>query len=120
LILKLIILITSRTAHTLDLGNAWQRAGASGVTVLEGYGLRRLQEKVGIRDDLPLIPSLSALLRQQEESSFLLLALVSDEAVKPIYDATIGLLGDLTLPDNGVIFTMDVGDVLGIRVNKGD
>jgi nitrogen regulatory protein P-II 1 len=115
--LKLVILITSRTEHTLDLGKAWQKAGASGVTVLEGYGLRRLQEKVGIRDDLPLVPSLSSLMRQEEESSYVILSLVTDDIVRTIYDVTIDLLGDLTLPDNGVLFTLDVSDVLGLRSN---
>jgi hypothetical protein len=32
-----------------------------------------------------------------------------------LYQATVEILGDLTLPDNGFIFTLDVGNTLGLR-----
>lgn len=113
--MKLVILITAQTERSLDIAQAWQRAGASGVTILEGYGLRRLQESFGLRDDLPLIPSLSSLLRQQEVSTILLMSLVGENIVQALYQATTNILGDLTLPDNGLVFTIDVGNVQGLR-----
>jgi hypothetical protein len=112
---KLVILITARTERTLDIAEAWQQAGASGVTILEGYGLRRLQEQLGIRDDLPLMPSLATLMHQQEISTHVLVSVVGDSLAGQLYQATVEILGDLTLPDNGFIFTLDVGNTLGLR-----
>lgn len=112
--MKLIIFITARIERTLDVAEAWQRAGASGVTILEGHGLRRLQEKMGIRDDLPLIPSLSSLLHQQEVSTHVLISVVRDDLAEQLYQLTVEIIGDLTLPDNGFVFTLDIGNSLGL------
>lgn len=112
--MRIVIFITARTERTLDVAEAWQRAGASGVTILEGHGLRRLQKKMGIRDDLPLIPSLASLLHQQEISTHLLLSIVPDDLAEQLYKLTVEIVGDLTLPDNGFVFTLAVGNSLGL------
>lgn len=114
--MKLVILITARTDQTLEVATAWQQAGATGVTILEGYGLRRLQEKMEIRDDLPLIPSLSALLRGKELETHLLVSVVKDELAETLHQATVAILGDLTLPGSGIILTVDVASS-GLRMN---
>jgi hypothetical protein len=112
--LKLVILITARLERTLDIAEAWQQAGASGVTILEGYGLRRLQEQLGIRDDIPLMPSLATLLHQTEIGTHVLLSVVSDDLAGALYKVTVEILGDLRLPDNGFIFTLEVGNPVGL------
>jgi hypothetical protein len=115
--MKLVILITAQTERTLELATAWQQAGATGITILEGYGLRRLQEKMEIRDDLPLVPSLSALLRGKEEETHLLVSVVHDDLAQTLESITVGLLGDLTLPGNGVILTIDIASLSGLRIS---
>jgi hypothetical protein len=101
--------------QSLEVATAWQQAGATGVTILEGHGLRRLQEKNGIRDDMPLIPSLSALLRGRESETHVLITIVDDDLATRLYADTVAILGDLTLPGNGIILTLDVSNVLGLR-----
>ncbi|MBC7869745.1 MAG: hypothetical protein H7Y09_02810 [Chitinophagaceae bacterium] len=110
--MKLIILITGQTDQSLEIATRWQQAGATGVTIVEGHGLRRLQE---IRDDLPLIPSLSALLRGQEVSTHILISAVPDNLESRLYQETEAILGDLTQPDNGLILTLDIANILGLR-----
>lgn len=112
--MKLVILITAQTEQTLEIATAWQQAGATGVTILEGYGLRRLQE--GIRDDLPLVPSLSALLRGKEVETHLLVSVVDDALAETLNDETVKIVGDLTLPGNGVILTLDIASMAGLRI----
>ncbi len=115
--MKLVILITAQTEQTLEIATAWQQAGATGVTILEGYGLRRLQEKMGIRDDFPFVPSLSALMRGNEVETHLLISVVHDELAEALHQATSAILGDLTLPGNGVILTIDVASLAGLRIS---
>jgi len=115
--MKLAILITAKTEQTLEIATAWQQAGASGVTILEGYGLRRLQEHMSIRDDLPLIPSLSSLIRGQEVETHFIVSVVDDSLTETLHQETVRLLGDLTLPGNGVLVTLDVASVVGLRTN---
>ena len=115
--MKLVILITAQTEQTLEIATAWQQAGATGVTILEGYGLRRLQENMGLRDDLPLIPSLSSLLRGKEVETHLLVSVVDDALADTLHQETVNILGDLTLPGNGVILTIDIASLAGLRIN---
>ena len=112
--MKLAILITGRTDKSLIVAQAWQKAGASGVTILEGYGLRSLQDRMAIRDDIGLLPTLSKLLSQQEVSTVLLVSLVNDELVPALQRETIDILGDLTLPNNGIMLTLAVEDAVGL------
>jgi hypothetical protein len=116
--MKLVILITARTDQSLGIAQAWQKAGASGVTIVEGHGLRQLQENMGIRDDMPLIPSLSSLLERQEVSAMLLISLVENELVEALQQATTEVLGDLFQPNNGLILTLDVENALGLVSRK--
>lgn len=112
--MKLVILITAQTEQTLEVATAWQQAGASGVTILEGHGLHRLQEKMGIRSDLPLFPSLSELLRGKEVDTHMLVSVVPDDLAPILSRETVAILGDLHLPGNGLILTLDVADILGL------
>jgi nitrogen regulatory protein PII len=113
--MKLVILITAQTEQSFEIATAWQKAGASGVTILDGNGFHRLQKKLEIRDDLPLIPSLSSLLRGQEVDTHLLLSVVDDDLAKQLSATTIAILGDMTIPGNGIIFTLDIENLIGLR-----
>jgi hypothetical protein len=113
--MKLVILITAQTERSLEIANAWKQANASGVTVLEGYGLYRLQEKFGIRDDMPLIPSLSSLLSRQEEDTHLLISMVDDATAEKLHQVTVNILGDLTIPGNGVLAILEIAQIFGLR-----
>lgn len=115
--MKLVILITAQTEQSLQAATAWQQAGASGVTILEGHGLRRIQEKFEIRGDLPLMPSLATLLQGKEVDTHLLVSIVDDDLVARLKEETVAILGDLTLPGNGLILSLDIADILGLRSN---
>lgn len=115
--MKLVILITAQVEQSLFVAAAWQRAGATGVTVVEGRGLHRLQKKLEIRNDLPLIPSLSALMGGHETDTHLLISVVDDALVSVLTKETVKLLGDLTLPGNGVILSLDIASIMGLRLD---
>jgi hypothetical protein len=114
--MKLVILITAQTEQSLQVATVWQQAGATGVTILEGHGLHRLQQKFEIRGDLPLIPSLASLLRGKEVDTHFLVSVVDDDLATKLKEETVAILGDLTLPGNGVMLSLDIADILGLRI----
>ena len=63
-----------RCQNVLD---AWEAAGAKGITILESTGIGRVR-RVGVRDDLPLMPSLSDLFKSAETHNRTLFSVVSD------------------------------------------
>jgi nitrogen regulatory protein PII len=114
---KLIVLITARVDDGHLIGEAWQAAGAPGVTLVEGHGLRRLQQMTRGMEVLPGMLSLAEILHQRETSSLLVLSLTPDEQVEAIIAATERILGSLAQPDNGVLFVLDVAQALGLRLS---
>jgi nitrogen regulatory protein P-II 1 len=93
---------------------AWEEAGAPGVTILESTGLRRLRG--AMRDDLPLVPSLRDLLASQELRHRTLFTIVADEAVvERIIAATEQVVGDFSLHHTGLLFVVPVTRVLGLE-----
>ncbi len=113
---KLVILITSRVEDGHRVGDAWRDAGAPGVTFVESYGLRRLQEASKSQEVLPGLVSMLEILRQDEETSLIVLTLVEDDTVADqLLHISETILGDLLLPNTGIAFVIDVARALGIR-----
>ena len=113
---KLVILITSQVDKGHRIGEAWQEAGAPGVTFIEGYGLRRMQEASKSRELLPGVMSMLEILREQEETTLIALSVVDDDTiVNRLLDVTSEILGDLLLPHTGVVFVLDVERAIGVR-----
>jgi len=112
---KAVFLVTANVEMGLEVAEAWQAAGAPGVTIIDGYGLRRLQEKsAGL--DLPPIVSMAAILRQAEEQTTqIIFSITEDGLVETLIEAAQRVLGDLEAPQNGIAFVMPVDQVVGLR-----
>jgi hypothetical protein len=113
---KLVILITARHDLGHQIAEAWRQAGAPGVTFVESYGLRRLREASSNTEILPGLVSMFQILRDTDQSSLMLLSVVEDDATADrLLDVTEQTAGDMSAPDNGIAFVLDVGRTLGIR-----
>jgi hypothetical protein len=112
--MNLIVFVLGCAEQCPDLLNAWEEAGAVGITILESTGLRRVQ--AAMRDDLPLMPSLRDLLAGQETHHRTLFSVVPDEVtVDRIVAATEGVVGDLSRPNTGFLFVVPVSRALGLE-----
>lgn len=110
----MILLVLDNLEQCPAMLDAWEAAGASGITILDSTGLARM--KSGIRDDLPLMPSLTSLLKGREEHHRTLFTVVEGEArVDRIIDATQMITGSLEHEHNGVLFVLPVSRVVGLR-----
>jgi nitrogen regulatory protein PII len=114
----MVLLVLNNPDQCPSVLDAWDALGVGGITILESTGLGHLRAK-GIRDDLPLMPSLVDLLRSREERHRTLFTVVEDEAqVDRIIEATQKIVGDLEQPHNGVLFILPVSRVVGLRGGK--
>ncbi|MBK8023831.1 MAG: hypothetical protein IPK19_20955 [Chloroflexi bacterium] len=113
---KLVVLITSLAEEAYRVGDAWQKAGAPGVTFLEGFGLGNLQRVGRNVEVLPGMLSMLDILRDNRETSMVLLSLLHDDAlVQSLLDAAQDILGDMLEPNAGVVFVIDIERAIGIR-----
>jgi nitrogen regulatory protein PII len=110
----MVLLVLDDAERSHDLLDAWEKAGAGGVTVWESTGLGRIRQ-AGLRDDVPLMPSLAELLRQEEERHRTLFTVVKDEAmVDRLIEAVTEVAGNLNEPNTGVLFVLPVVRAIGL------
>jgi hypothetical protein len=92
-----------------ELMNAWQNAGVQRATVLLSTGMRRLRQKTGMRDDIPLMPSLMDFYEAPEAFSRTIFTTVKDESmIDKILAATERVVGDLRGHETGVFIVLPV------------
>jgi hypothetical protein len=116
--MKMILFVLHDATKLPDLLNAWQEAGAGGATVLLSTGMGRLSQANTLRDDLPLMPSLSAFYERDENLSRTLFSVVKEAAVKRIAAATRRVVGDLDLPDTGLLVVLPVEHAEGLEKKR--
>jgi nitrogen regulatory protein P-II 1 len=112
--MKMILFVQNDPAKLLDLLNAWREAGASGATVFFSTGMGRLHQSASLRDDLPLMPSLSDFYEQNEELSRTIFTIIQDDLVENIIGVTGQIVGDLSLPGTGILTVLPVDSVHGL------
>jgi len=101
--------------------NAWEQAGVSGITVLPSTGLGRIRQKEGLRDDLPLLPSLEDFYHHDADISHTLFTLVDEKnLMERVVAATKQAAGDLDKPGNGILAVLPTVSVHGLIKHRGD
>jgi nitrogen regulatory protein PII len=95
--------------------DAWDAAKVPGITILESTGMGRLRQG-SIRDDIPMMPSLSDLFRSREHRHRTIFSVVEgEEMVDRLIKITQEILGDLNKPDTGVLFVLPVSRAVGLH-----
>ena len=111
----MIMLILNDTEQCQSLLDAWDEAGAPGVTVLSSTGLGRIRRKMGLYDDIPLMPSLQDFLQEEDNLHRTLITVIRErQLVDDIIKATHSVLGDLNQPNTGILVVMPVLEAYGL------
>lgn len=113
---KMVMLVLADESKAIPTLEAWARAGVTGATILESSGLGR---QLAARDDLPLIPSIRAVLRAQERTHRTIFSVVPDAFDIPaLIRATEDVVGPLAAPHTGILIVLPVLEVYGLRENE--
>lgn len=113
---ELVVLVLDDPGKAEEVLAAWLAVGVPGVTILDSTGLSYELGKHGLRDDLPLFPSLEDLLRGREEPHRTLFSVVPDGFdVEALAAATEQITGALDEPDTGILFVVPVMRVWGLN-----
>lgn len=113
---KLVMLITTHVEKGLAVAEAWEAAGAPGVTLIDSYGLHDLRER-SKSVEIPLFVSMARVMRQIEQTNQTILSVVNDDLVDTLIDAACRVLGASSLDEEGVgvAFVLPVDRVIGMR-----
>ncbi len=118
---KLVMLITTHVEKGLAVAEAWEAAGAPGVTLIDSYGLHDLRER-SKSVEIPLFVSMARVMRQIEQTNQTILSVVNDDLVDTLIDAACRVLGASSLDEEGVgvAFVLPVDRVIGMRGSELD
>lgn len=99
-----------------ELIDIWDKSGADGVTVVFSSGMGRLRQNQGLRDDIPLIPSLNDFYKARQTLSRTIFTVIKEEStIDNILSATQNLVGDLNQPETGLFIVTPVIRVYGLE-----
>jgi len=116
----MVVLIVDDIEQCPVVLDAWEEAGVSGVTILSSTGLGRIR-RAGLRDDMPMMPSLHDLFENEEVQHRTLLSVVdSQEMVDKMAAAVQDIIGDLDNPHTGFMFVVPVSQVYGFGKHRTD
>jgi nitrogen regulatory protein P-II 1 len=117
--MKMILFILNDACKIQDLLDAWQEAGVSGVTVLFSTGIGRLHQARHLREDLPIMPSLSDFYQREESLSRTIFTIIKDDTlVEKVRLATRRVIGDLNQPDTGLFIILPVEQAEGLEKSR--
>lgn len=95
---------------------AWETAGAGGVTILPSIGYAKIKDKRSLQEDFPLIPGLDDILETGENQNKTLFSIVSSIEIKEkIIAVTQEITGDLNKPYTGILVVLPVSEALGLE-----
>src|SRR5574342_48448 len=100
----LLVAIIDDLSKIWDVIDEWERLGVSGATIYDSSGLNKARQ---LRDDLPLFPSVRELLEDEVD-------------VEALVRATEKIVGPLDSPHTGILFTVPVLKVWGLRRPEKD
>ena len=119
----LVMLIVNDVDDCPAILDAWEAAGALGITILSSTGLGHIRN-AGLRDDMPLMPSLQDLFESDDVQHRTLLSVVdSQELVDKLVDSAQQVIGDLDEPHTGFLFVVPVLQAYGLgkhRTNRAN
>ena len=99
-----------------ELIKEWEAAGVQRATVLFSTGMRRLRQEEGLRDDIPLIPSLESFYQMSQTFSRTIFTTIEDESmIENILAATQRVVGDLRNHETGVFLVLPVIHAYGLE-----
>jgi hypothetical protein len=113
--LQMVILVLARTEHLDAVVEAWHDEGVDDVTVFQSMGQAQLRDRCR-RDDLPLFPSMRDILESEQFDHYTLFAITdSDALIDRLIAVTERQIGPLEAKNNGILLTVPIGRVRGLR-----
>ncbi len=111
----LILLVLQDISKLEAVLAAWEKAGVKGITILRSLGLAHARRH-GLREDIPLIPSLEDFISRDEDLNRTLFTVTdSQELIDRVIAATEAITGNLDLPNTGMLVVLPVTRARGLN-----
>ncbi|MFZ9704426.1 MAG: P-II family nitrogen regulator [Bacilli bacterium] len=113
--MKLLMYVLSHVEKLQTLLKEFNTAGISGATIIDSSGMGR---ELSERDEFSIFGSMRALIDQNNKTTKTLFMVVEDDEVKKVEKVIEKVIGDLSKPDQGILFTVPLDYVKGYKKKK--
>jgi predicted transcriptional regulator len=111
--MQLLVLVLNKVDSLEDILKGFIKAEIKGATILDSVGMARVLTHDNT-DDLPLFGSLRMVLNENRPFNKTIFVVLKEEKVPDAIKAIKDVLGDLSKPDLGVLFTIPLSYTEGI------
>jgi nitrogen regulatory protein P-II 1 len=116
---QVLFVVLNDTALLDDLFSSFLRAGITGATCIESMGMGRALSEID-SSSIPIFAALRHHLNESRPYNRTVFALLPDEKVDEAIAAVESVVGDLSLPGSGLLFTVPVGKIAGFPKRHSD
>lgn len=109
--MQMLVLVLNKTEVLEELLKSMTHNSINGATILESTGMAHA---LFAKEDTAFLGSLRLLLDPEHEKNKTIFMVLKDDMVDTAIRVIENVVGDLSRPDTGVIFTMPVGRCVGI------
>lgn len=110
--MQVLIMVLNKTNYLEDIIKELNNCEIKGATIMDSTGMAKILTSCG--EELPMFGSLKMLLNEKRPFSKTIFTVLKDEQVKIAINAIKSVVGDLTKPGVGILFTLPVNHVEGI------
>ena len=110
--MQLLLMVLNEVDMLDTLLEALMENGVRGATILSSTGMAR--ELAKNAEDYPIMGTLRYLLDPDREESKTIFMVLKDDQVESVKSVIRSVVGDLSKPDTGVIFTLPVSSAEGV------
>ncbi len=112
--MRLLVLILNKVELLDELLTAFTDCGIQGATILTSTGMARELARADGNNDVPFLGSLRALLDPEREENKTIFTVLREEQVGAAVETIEAVVGDLSDPDTGILFTLPVDYMKGM------
>ncbi len=110
--MKLLVLVLNKIEVLDDLLLALTSAQINGATIISSTGMAHA---LSGHEEVPFLMGLRSLLDPDREQNRTIFAVLSDDMVEKAISVIEKVVGDLSRPDTGIVFTLPIDQVKGIH-----
>lgn len=111
--MQMLVLVLNKTDKLEDILREFLETGIKGATIIDSMGMVKALYQDN-NDDLPLFGTLRMMMNESRPFNKTIFTVLNDEKIPDAIEAIKRVLGDLSKPDVGVLFTLPVGYAEGI------
>jgi nitrogen regulatory protein PII len=114
--MQLMVIVLNKVDKLENLLKEFIEIGIKGATVIDSTGMAKVLHDDF--DDIPIFGSIKMFINESYPFNKTIFVLLKDEQIEPAIDSVKKIIGDLSKPDVGILFTMPVNRVEGIKFKE--